>query len=63
VGIVFFYVFPSLDIERTLIIKTYKQIRGSPSEAVAKGKRGDFPYIHFHAAVRARRFFLGKDLF
>jgi hypothetical protein len=63
VGIIFLNILPSLDIERALVIEAYKQVRGSPAEAVAETKRRDLPYQHFCVTVRANGFFLRKDLF
>jgi hypothetical protein len=62
-GIIVHYIIPSLYIQGAFIIETHKKVRGAPTKAVAKAKRGDLPYAHFRAAVRAYRFFFGKNLF
>ena len=58
-GVVFLNIIPAINIGGALIIETDKQVRGAPTEAVTKGKRGHFPKTHFQAAVAAERFFLG----
>jgi hypothetical protein len=62
-GIIIHYIIPSLYIYRAIIIETYKQVRCSPAEAVAEGKRRDLPYTHFLAAVGTQGFFLGNNFF